>query len=175
MGKEQTVIAPFHLQNWIQENKSKLKPPVGNLELYEESGNFIVMVVGGPNSRLDFHVNTTEELFYQLEGSITVRIINHSGKPEDIQIKAGEMFLLPARIPHCPMRPAGSIGLVVEMKRGGEIQDQFQWYCRNCWQKIHEESLPVEDIVKQLPELFKQFYQSDNLNCNNCQAVHPKP
>src|SRR5690606_41004187 len=103
------VLKPFNLNSWIDEHRHLLKPPVGNIQVYKDVQDFIVMVVDGPNSRKDFHYNETEELFYQLEGSITVEIIE-DGKRVPIKINQGEMFLLPARVPHSPQRGAGTIG-----------------------------------------------------------------
>ena len=60
------ITAPFNLNQWIEENRELLKPPVGNKNLYKESGDYIVMIVAGPNARKDYHYNETEELFYQL-------------------------------------------------------------------------------------------------------------
>jgi len=85
---------PFNLQKWIDENRHHLKPPVGNKNLYPEGTDYIVMIVAGPNARKDYHYNETEELFYQLEGDINVRI-QEDGKAVDVPISAGEMFLLP--------------------------------------------------------------------------------
>ena len=90
------ISRPFNLQKWIDENRHILKPPVGNKNLYADAGDYIVMIVGGPNARKDYHYNETEELFYQLEGDINVRI-QEDGKAVDIPIKAGEMFLLPCQ------------------------------------------------------------------------------
>jgi len=105
------IPRPFNLQKWIDENRHELKPPVGNRNLYKEAGDYIVMIVAGPNARKDYHYNETEELYYQLEGNIIVRI-QEDGKPVDIPINEGEMFLLPAKVPHSPIRSEGSIGLV---------------------------------------------------------------
>ena len=44
------IARPFNLKKWIDENRDLLKPPVGNKNLYVESGDYIVMIVGGPNS-----------------------------------------------------------------------------------------------------------------------------
>ena len=107
------IRRPFNFNAWIDEHRHLLKPPVGNKVVYVENDDFIVMVVGGPNSRKDYHYNEGEELFYQVEGDIVLKIIE-DGKPVDIEIKEGEMFLLPARVPHSPQRSAGSIGLVIE-------------------------------------------------------------
>lgn len=171
------VSKAFNLKNWIDEHRHLLKPPVGNIQVYKDVQDFIVMVVGGPNSRKDFHYNETEELFYQLEGTITVEIMDE-GKRVPIEIKEGEMFLLPARVPHSPHRPAGTIGLVIEKVRAGEMNDKFQWYCENCDHKIYEKTLPVADIVGQLPPVMAAFYASEeNRTCEKCGAVMepPKP
>ena len=103
-----TIRRPFNLKKWITDNRDLLKPPVGNKNLYADAGDYIVMIVGGPNSRKDFHLNETEELFYQIEGDINVRI-QEDGNPVDIAIKEGDMFLLPANVPHRPERSLGSV------------------------------------------------------------------
>src|SRR5688572_1150627 len=110
------IRKPFNLKQWINENRKLLKPPVGNKNLYADAGDYIVMIVAGPNMRKDYHYNETEELYYQLEGDINVKI-QEDGKAVTIPIKEGDMFLLPGRVPHSPIRPAITIGLVIECKR----------------------------------------------------------
>src|SRR6478672_2158534 len=171
------VRRPFNLQGWIDENRSMLKPPVGNAEVYKDAGDFIVMVVGGPNSRKDFHYNESEELFYQLEGDVVVRI-QEDGKIVDIPIKQGDMFLLPGKVPHSPQRGPNTVGLVIEKKREATEMDAFMWFCENCHQKLYEEYVNVSDIVKQLPPLMERFYSDINKRtCKNCGTVMepPKP
>lgn len=171
------ITRPFNFQKWIEEHRHVLKPPVGNAQVFKDNKDFIVMVVGGPNSRKDFHYNEGEEFFYQLQGDINVRIIE-DGKPVDIPVKEGEIFLLPAKVPHLPQRPANTIGLVIERYRQPGEQDGFLWFCENCGTKLYEEYLPVIDIVKQLPEVMNKFYASaDKRTCKNCGTVMdtPKP
>lgn len=169
------VQRPLNLKAWIDENRHLLKPPVGNKEVYKQAGDFIVMIVGGPNSRKDFHYNNTEELFYQLEGDITVRI-QEDGKIVDIPIREGEMFLLPARVPHSPQRGANTVGLVVEKVRDDNEQDKFMWFCENCHEKLYEEEVGVKDIVAQLPPLMERFYSSEeNRTCKQCGSVMEPP
>ncbi|NEQ21937.1 MAG: 3-hydroxyanthranilate 3,4-dioxygenase, partial [Microcoleus sp. SIO2G3] len=67
------VTRPFDFQKWIDEHRHLLKPPVGN-KLVFENAEFIVQVVGGPNSRKDYHFDEGEEFFYQIEGDILVKI-----------------------------------------------------------------------------------------------------
>lgn len=168
------VTAPFNLKKWIDEHRDLLKPPVGNQCVYKEASDFIVMVVGGPNARKDYHFNETEELYYQIEGDITVKIIDE-GVPKDIHLKEGDMFLLPARTPHSPQRGPNTVGLVIEKIRQDE-KDGFQWFCENCGHLLHESKLVVTDIVKQLPPVMESFYQSEEKRtCEKCGSVMQPP
>ncbi len=167
-------LTPFNLQHWIDEHRSLLKPPVNNKVIWTDS-DYIVMVIGGPNQRTDFHVNEGEELFYQLEGDIILRIMDQ-GKPRDIPIKQGEMLMLPGLVPHSPQRFAGTVGLVVELKRKPEQKDGFQWYCPACNAKIYEEFFPVSRIEVQLSEVFQRFYSDPQKhNCQKCGQIFPVP
>ncbi len=169
------AMKPFNLEKWIAENRHLLKPPVGNQQLYKEAGDFIVMIVGGPNSRKDFHYNESEELFYQLEGDINVRI-QEDGKIVDIPIKEGDMFLLPGKTPHSPQRAANTIGLVIEKVRAGNEIDGFMWFCENCDEKLYEEYLQLTDIVAQLPPLMQRFYEDkEKRTCKKCGTVMDAP
>lgn len=165
------IPRPFNLQKWIDENRHELKPPVGNRNLYKDAGDYIVMIVAGPNARKDYHYNETEELFYQLEGSIVVRI-QEDGKAVDIPINAGEMFLLPAKVPHSPMRSEGSIGLVVELKRSPTERDGLLWFCDNCNESLHQSYFQLTNIEKDFLPRFKEYYGSEELRtCKKCGTV----
>ena len=163
------VQKPFNLQKWIAENRDLLKPPVGNKNLYKQAGDFIVMIVGGPNARKDYHYNESEEWFFQVEGDINVRI-QEDGKAVDIPIKEGEMFLLPAKVPHSPMRSVGSVGLVIEkVRKGTNDMDGLLWFCDNCNNKLHDTYFPLTNIEKDFIPRFKEFYASKDLRtCNEC-------
>lgn len=168
------MLPPLDFKGWIDEHRHLLKPPVGNAKIYEDT-EFIVMVVGGPNSRKDYHFNEGEEFFYQIEGDITVKVID-DGVPRDIHIKEGEIFLLPPRTPHSPQRPANTVGLVIERKRARQELDAFMWFCESCGTKLYEEFLPLTDIVKQLPPIFERFYSNESLRtCSTCGAVMQPP
>ncbi|TAE71616.1 MAG: 3-hydroxyanthranilate 3,4-dioxygenase [Bacteroidetes bacterium] len=163
-----------NLLQWIEENKDKLKPPVGNLEIYP-GGDFIVMAVGGPNSRKDYHYNETPEFFYQIKGNIILKIIENN-EFKDIHINEGDIYLLNPRTPHSPQRKADTIGLVIEQKRTENQFDKFQWYCENCQNQLHEAVVHVGDIVKQLPEVFKNFYGSEDIRtCKKCKTLMEEP
>jgi 3-hydroxyanthranilate 3,4-dioxygenase len=154
--------APFNLFNWIEENRDLLKPPVGNKNLYVESGDYIVMIVGGPNARKDYHYNETEELFFQLEGDITV-FIQENGEKKEIKIREGEMFLLPAKIPHSLVRPKNTVGLVIERKRESHHKDGLMWFADRSNEKLYEEYFHLTDIEKDFLPVFKRFYSSEEL------------
>jgi len=164
--------APFNLKGWIDENRDLLKPPVGNKNLYKEAGDFIVMVVGGPNARKDYHYNESEELFYQLEGDITVRI-QENGQAKDIQIKEGELFLLPAGIPHSPMRGENTVGLVIErVRKGTDLMDGLLWFCDECNAPLQSYKFKLENIEKDFIPRFKEFYGSESMRtCSNCKHI----
>jgi 3-hydroxyanthranilate 3,4-dioxygenase len=168
----ENMIPPFNLKKWIDDNRDLLKPPVSNKNLYVDAGDFIVMIVGGPNARKDYHLNESEELFYQIEGDITVRI-QHEGKAKDVVIKEGEMFLLPANVPHSPMRGPNTVGLVIErVRKGTNMQDGLMWFCENCNNKLHEYRFPLTNIEKDFLPRFREFYGSEELRtCKSCGHV----
>ncbi|GAA3442922.1 3-hydroxyanthranilate 3,4-dioxygenase [Planomonospora venezuelensis] len=168
------MIAPIDLAAWIDEHAHLLKPPVGNKVLFEEAGDFIVMVVGGPNARTDFHIDPYEELFYQIRGNMHVNVMTPDG-PETVHVREGQMWLLPANVPHSPQRPEeGSVGLVVERIRPEGVLERFRWYCQECDAVVHDVELQVNDIVADLPPVFQAFYADEKARtCENCGALHP--
>lgn len=168
------VVPPINFKNWIEENRHLLKPPVGNSVIYEE-GDFMIMVVGGPNSRKDYHVDPVEEFFYQLEGDMLLKIMD-KGKPLDVPIKEGEIFLLPKNVPHSPQRFENTVGLVVEYQREEGALDAFQWYCDECNEMLHEVTLDLENIVTQLPPLFEAYWDNtDARTCRSCGTIQQPP
>lgn len=172
-----TIAKPFNLQKWIDDNRHLLKPPVGNKAVYVENSDFIVMIVGGPNGRKDYHWEEGEELFYQIEGDVQVKIINPDGTPETIDIREGEMFLLPPRTPHSPQRPAGTVGLVLERYRRANEQDKMMWFCEGCTRLLHEASFPLKDIGSQIRLSIEYFFSPENVHlrtCKHCGTVMEK-
>ncbi len=167
-------LPPFNLLRWIDQNRGLLRPPVGNKVLFEDA-ELIVMAIGGPNARKDFHHDPGEELFYMLEGDMVLQTMQ-DGRRVDVPIRAGEIFLLPAQVPHSPQRPAGSIGLVVERRRGGGELDGFSWYCEGCGHRLHLVRVAVADIGSELPGIFARFYDSPRLRtCESCGQVMSPP
>ncbi len=167
------ALHAFNFSRWIDEHAHLLKPPVGNKLVFEEAGDLIVQVVGGPNARTDFHDDPYEEFFYQLRGDMVLRIMEQ-GRPRDVPIRQGEILLLPARVRHSPQRPADSVGLVVEKVRPRGVDDGFEWYCLECHALLHRVEVNVQDIVQDLPPLFAAFCASEGKRrCRGCGALHP--
>jgi 3-hydroxyanthranilate 3,4-dioxygenase len=167
-------LRAFNFRHWIDENRHLLKPPVGNKQVFRDS-ELIIMVVGGPNSRKDYHVDPGEEFFYQLEGDMLLKTVQ-DGKLVDVPIREGEILLLPPNVPHSPRRFANTVGLVIErQRRPGEL-DGFQWYCERCDRLLYEEFAHITDIEKQLPPIFDRFFASaGHRTCKNCGTVLPPP
>jgi 3-hydroxyanthranilate 3,4-dioxygenase len=165
------IRLPFNLHQWIEENRDLLKPPVNNKNLYLESGDYIIMVVGGPNARKDFHFNESEELFYQLEGDIQVNV-QMQGKVVEYKIKEGEIFLLPANVPHNPVRGANTVGLVIERKRTVDMSDGLFWYCESCNHPLKSYRFFLDNIEKDFLPRFKEFYSSEDMRtCEKCGTI----
>jgi 3-hydroxyanthranilate 3,4-dioxygenase len=160
-------LTPLNLKKWIEENRHLLKPPVGNKNVWENT-DFMVTVVGGPNSRTDYHVDESEEFFFQIEGDITLKVLE-DGKEVDIPIREGDIFLLPPRVPHSPRRPANTVGLVIERKRRPSEKDGLLWVCPKCGTKLYEETFHLTDLTTQLQPVFERFYgDARNCTCGKC-------
>lgn len=173
------MLPPFDLHAWIRKNLKHLKPPVSNKQFYADSEDVIVFVSGGPNTRNDYHVNPTEELFYQLKGDIAVRVRPLDGsKPRDVVIREGEMFLLPRWVPHRPQRPANTLGLIVEFPRGVDAQgnpqqDGLQWYCPKCDTLVYFPRFVLKKIDEDLAVVMNDFWDGpeERRTCKSCGHV----
>ena len=166
----------FNFEEWIEKNKDQLVPPVNN-KLLHEDGGMIVMVIGGPNTRVDFHDDPVEEWFYQVKGNMVLKIAE-DGEIYDVPIREGEVFLLPSHTLHAPQRPeVGSIGIVVESPRMMGMKEGFEWYCFNCKTKVHRVEVSLTDpsgIVDALPKIYEAFHaDKEARTCPNCGELHP--
>jgi 3-hydroxyanthranilate 3,4-dioxygenase len=167
-------LSPYNLRAWVDEHRDLLRPPVGNAMIWKD-GEFLVMVVGGPNQRKDFHIEDGEEFFYQIEGDITLRIMD-DGEVREIPIREGEIFLLPAGIPHSPQRPANTVGLVIERVRKADEKDHLRWYCEKCGEVLHDADFKLEDLGNQLKPVIESYYADESLRtCANCGTVMQPP
>ncbi|MBM4341776.1 MAG: 3-hydroxyanthranilate 3,4-dioxygenase [Deltaproteobacteria bacterium] len=163
---------PLNFAQWIDAHRPLLRPPVGNAQVWPDR-EFMVTVVGGPNARSDFHINEGEEFFYQLEGEVTLLTLQ-GGQRVPIVLQQGDIFLLPANVPHSPQRPAGTVGLVLERRRLPHEIDQFLWICDRCDAELHRERLHLTDIVSQLPPAFDRYWSSPDTTCKACGHLHSR-
>ncbi|MEM7544224.1 MAG: 3-hydroxyanthranilate 3,4-dioxygenase [Pseudomonadota bacterium] len=166
-------LSAFNFQNWIEDHKHLLKPPVGNKMVWQDA-DMMVTVVGGPNQRTDYHDDPVEEFFYQLKGDMLLKLYDGT-EFYDVPIREGDVFLLPPHVRHSPQRPQeGSIGLVIEPKRQIGQLDAIEWYCFNCQALVHRAEMQLTSIVDDLPPVYQAFYGSEEARtCPACNTVHP--
>ncbi|MEE4173404.1 MAG: 3-hydroxyanthranilate 3,4-dioxygenase [Xanthomonadales bacterium] len=167
-----SLLPPINFATWIEEHRHLLKPPVGNKVIWE-NGEFICMVVGGPNARTDFHVEEGPEFFYQVEGDLVLRVFE-DGAVRDVTVTEGEIFLLPSGVPHSPQRGANTVGLVIErQRRPGEL-DGLIWFCEQCHHKLYEEYFELVDIESQFGPVFDRYFSSEeHRTCARCGHLNP--
>ncbi|MEM8678253.1 MAG: 3-hydroxyanthranilate 3,4-dioxygenase [Planctomycetota bacterium] len=168
------ITPAFNLMRWIEEHQHEFKHPVMNKQFYREANDVIVFVSKGPNNRNDYHVNPTEELFYQLQGDIAVRVRPLDGSdPYDVVIREGEMWLCPRMVPHRPQRPDGTIGLIVEFPRPEGTRDGLRWYCRDDKHLVHEANFRLQHIDEDLHQIMDHFWNGpeQSRTCDTCGTV----
>jgi 3-hydroxyanthranilate 3,4-dioxygenase len=167
-------LAPINFKKWVEENRDLLKPPVGNKRIYIDTG-FVVQVVGGPNSRKDFHDDPGEEFFYQIEGDMLLKTMQ-DGKPKDISIREGDILLIPPHLLHSPQRFADTVGLVIERPRTPGERDGLLWFCENCDAELYREYFELTNIETQFPPVFDRFFGNlEKRTCKHCGTVMEAP
>ncbi|MDC1355723.1 3-hydroxyanthranilate 3,4-dioxygenase [Flavobacteriaceae bacterium] len=168
------LVSPLNIKAWIEDHRALLKPPVGNKCVWND-GEFIVMVVGGPNNRKDYHYNETPEFFYQLEGDIILKIIDN-GTAKDVHIREGDIYLLPSKVPHSPQRGANTVGIVIEYQRPEGVKDALEWYCEKCNHKLFRAPFTLDNIETDMPLIFDQYYSSkEKCTCSKCGNIMEAP
>jgi 3-hydroxyanthranilate 3,4-dioxygenase len=172
-----SIFQPVNLRKWVEQHKDELKPPIGNKVIWRDERGTIIMIVGGPNARSDYHVNATEEFFYQITGDIVVGIIHPgTGKREEIIIREGDVYLLPANVPHSPQRSAGTVGLVIEQERPAGVKDKLQWYSDDTNELVYEAEFTLDNIEVDLKKIMAEFWGNEELRrCKSTGKVIPRP
>ena len=166
-------LTAFNLWHWIEEYRRDFEPPVGNKVIWEDS-QFTAMIIRGPNARRDFHVDPSDEIFYMLKGDMVLEYMRDGKRQEQI-IREGELLLVPALTPHSPHRPAETWGLVVEIKRTPEQTESLLWFCDRCNALLHDVTMHVADIERELKAAIEQFDGSAVLRtCRQCGYVQPE-
>ena len=166
-------LLAFDLWQWIEQNREAFEPPVGNKVIWEDS-QFTAMIVRGPNARRDFHVDPSDEIFFMLRGDMVLEYID-GGRRQQRVIRQGGMMLVPALTPHSPHRPADTWGLVVEVKRRPEQTESLLWFCDRRDALLHEVTMHVADIERELKAAIESFDASaERRTCRACGHVQPE-
>ncbi len=166
-GVTSSVQSPINLHDWIEANAPLFKPPVSNRYLYD-GRDFFVMIIKGPNARNDFHQVDSEEFFLQLKGEIKIRI-REGDRIVDHLVREGETFFIPPNVPHAPVRPPETLGLVVERRRPAGELEHVIFYCENCEALVEDIHFDCADIVQAFSQAMLDFWADDaRRTCRNC-------
>lgn len=168
------ALDPLNLMGWIEEHREAFQPPVANKVVWPQS-ELIFQIIRGPNARNDFHVDPGDEIFYQLRGDIRVDVMD-GGRRHTKLVHEGDVLLVPATTPHCPMRPPDSWGLVIERKRRLDEPDAILWFCESCDSRLHESNFALTNIETELKVAIERFNADEALRtCRACGAILPIP
>jgi 3-hydroxyanthranilate 3,4-dioxygenase len=171
-----TMRLPFNLNVWINENLPKPLGGIGNKDVFEDDTDMIFQIVKGPNARNDFHICRSDEIFYQLKGDMTLPYLEENDLRHEVQIREGDVFLLPRLVPHSPQRPAGTIGLVIERRRKAHELDAVVWFCQKCHNTLHRVEYWRDNKAMKIKEIAAAFNADKELRtCKQCGAVLPDP
>ena len=168
------IFSATALKRWIQENRHLFNPPYKTNRVLLHEKEFIVMVLAGPNARLDFHLEPGEEFFYQIEGDIELHLKPDGARREVVKIAEGEIFLCPGNLPHSPRRGAGTWGLVIERKRKADENESFLWFCESCDEKVLSHTIPQGDFTQKVLKMYEAFNAEETQRtCKACGYVFP--
>lgn len=162
---------PFDLLGWIEQNRSAFEPPVANKVVWQDADQ-IFMIIRGPNARSDFHIDPYDEIFFQLRGTIRVDLILDGERVERL-VPEGSVMLVPAGVPHAPLRPADTWGLVVERPRGADDLDQLVWFCDVCGEEVGRVEFHMANIEVELKQAL-DAYNGDEAR-RTCPNGHVNP
>ncbi len=168
------LFSSYHLKRWVEENQNLFSPPYKTNRVLVHHGDFIVMILRGPNVRLDFHLEPADEFFYQIQGDIELHLKPADSRREVVKIREGEVFLCPGGLAHSPRRGADTWGLVIERKRRSEETEQFLWFCEKCDEMVNVETVVQGDIAGQVARIYEAFNRNPRLRtCRRCGYVFP--
>lgn len=168
-------LSTYDLKKWVAENRSYFKPPFRTNKLLVTHKDFLVMILRGPNTRLDFHIQPGDEFFYQVEGDMELVVKPEGERRQAIKIKEGEIFVLPGGMPHSPRRFANTWGLVIERKRRQEETEEFAWFCEQCDELVLSRVVNQGNIPEQVTAVYAAFNADERLrSCRSCGYVFPE-
>jgi 3-hydroxyanthranilate 3,4-dioxygenase len=170
-------VTPFSstdLKRWVEENKYLFQPPYKTNRVLAHYRDFIVLILHGPNLRLDFHIEPGEELFYQIHGDIEVHLKPDNERRQLVKIREGEIFLCPGGVAHSPRRGEGTWGLVIERKRKQGENEEFVWFCEKCDEKVLSQTMIPGDVVSQVTKVYETFNADPaQRTCKTCGYTFP--
>ena len=168
-------LSTHHLKRWVEENKGLFDPPFKTNRVLVHHEEFIVMILRGPNTRLDFHLEPGEEFFYQIQGDIELHVKPRDKRREVVGIGEGEIFVCPGNLPHSPRRGENTWGLVIERKRQSHENEEFIWFCERCDAKVISETVTQGNIPSQVTRIYERFNADPAFRtCKACGYVFPE-
>lgn len=166
------TMDPVDLPAWILEHAQAIDSGAAGPVM---SGELTALVVRGRGPRRDFHINHVAELFYQIDGDITVTVRTDDGATHEVAVPTGGLWLAPAGVPHSPQRPAGTLGLVVERAREPGRGETFRWYCDACGLVVHDIVMPAVDPASLRRSMVAFYADEAARTCAACGHVIRKP
>lgn len=167
---------PLNLRTWIEDARKRSRSGAGDWPVFGDTADFSVSIASGPSQRKDYHISPFEELFLQVEGELVLRVRDDDGVVGDVIVREGELFTLPANVPHSPQRTAGSVGLVIERRRPKSDDDTLRFYCDRCSSSVFEESFSLEDAAEELSQILSRFWEDATMRtCRFCGTVVQPP
>jgi len=168
-------LSTIDLKRWVKENAAYFNPPFRTNKLLIAHKDFLVMVLRGPNTRLDFHIDPGDEFFYQVEGDMELVLKPEGERRRIVTIKEGEIFVCPGGLPHSPRRFENTWGLVIERKRRPNEKEEFVWFCEQCDECVLSRPVDQKDIPAQVSTVYGEFNADPNLRtCKACGFVFPE-
>lgn len=168
-------LSTFHLRRWVENNAQLFRPPFKTNHLLVHHKDFLVMILRGPNTRLDFHIEPGDEFFYQIEGDMELHLKPEGRRREVVTIKAGEIFVVPGGLPHSPRRFENTWGLVIERKRRAEEKEEFAWFCEQCDALVLSRVVNQGNIPSQVSAVYGEFNADPRLRtCRACGYAFPE-
>ena len=162
------------LIRWIAENRHLFQPPHKTNRVLAHYKEFIVMILHGPNTRLDFHIEPGEEFFYQIHGDIELHLKPDNERRQAVKIREGEIFLCPGGLAHSPRRGEGTWGLVIERKRASSENEEFVWFCEQCDEKVLAQTVLQGDVASQVTKVYEAFNADPKIRtCKKCGYIFP--
>ncbi len=169
------LLSTYHLKQWVEDNKDYFNPPFRTNRLLVHHKDFLVMILRGPNTRLDFHIEPGDEFFYQVEGAMELHLKPQKERRQVVEINEGEIFVCPGGLAHSPRRFENTWGLVIERKRRPEEREEFAWFCEKCDALVLSRVMEQGNIPDQVSKVYREFNDREDLRrCRACGYVFPQ-